>query len=527
MTVEPGLPPGPQPVTRSGLADLWCTMLAVDAVAGSDTFFSRGGHSLLASRMMARLRRTFGVPVPTALAFETRTFDEFADAVLRFVGDFEPQCETGGEATSVRNVVTCGLTPQQSVLRVEASPDVAENMTVVYRACGIRDLGRFRAALEAAIAAHAVFGLTIEFGDDGAPPLMRGPGPTRDRPRPVIAVQEDIAHGERALARQHLTGADVTSGQAPAALVLPRGDGEVLIALTTHHMFFDGHSAEVLLEDVATAYVDPAGVTPSSYLAYAVRRTSDAARRRDDVLVEQWRAEHATRLSARLAAGAAEYRGPAGGILAELLVEVGPDAADRLRSRLQGRASMYSGLVALVAGCLRADAPSGAAPVGVGVMFDNRVEDPGDGRTVGLFATSGLLLLEAGHAGLSAAAEVAHHEVASARRYSRLPLELLAAPFTGWPAAVDVVVVEDSGQPARKAGGATFALLSGREVRDYFPRYGSFSYGTTTTVTATGLNDGGGLVLRVEHPARDRERMTRLVSRLRVELGPHATTRLG
>jgi non-ribosomal peptide synthetase component F/thioesterase domain-containing protein len=60
------------------LAELWKSMLGIDAIAPADNFFEMGGHSLLAARMLTRVEREFGRRIKLATLFLAPTLHEFA-----------------------------------------------------------------------------------------------------------------------------------------------------------------------------------------------------------------------------------------------------------------------------------------------------------------------------------------------------------------------------------------------------------------------------------------------------------------
>jgi amino acid adenylation domain-containing protein len=70
------------PVERL-LAALWQELLSVPEVGRHDDFFGLGGHSMLAARLLARVRELFAIDVPVLTLFESRTVAEFADALER------------------------------------------------------------------------------------------------------------------------------------------------------------------------------------------------------------------------------------------------------------------------------------------------------------------------------------------------------------------------------------------------------------------------------------------------------------
>ncbi len=71
--------------TRSALekqvADIWAEVLGVPQVAPNDNLFDLGGHSLLITRIISRIRKTFQVEVPIHALFETPTVGEIAAVI--------------------------------------------------------------------------------------------------------------------------------------------------------------------------------------------------------------------------------------------------------------------------------------------------------------------------------------------------------------------------------------------------------------------------------------------------------------
>jgi hypothetical protein len=55
------------------VAAVWCDVLGLGSVSVWDDFFDVGGHSLVATRVVSRLREVFGVALSVRAAFEHRT----------------------------------------------------------------------------------------------------------------------------------------------------------------------------------------------------------------------------------------------------------------------------------------------------------------------------------------------------------------------------------------------------------------------------------------------------------------------
>ncbi|WP_327418637.1 phosphopantetheine-binding protein [Streptomyces sp. NBC_01233] len=60
---------------------IWTEVLGRSDFSDSDSFFESGGHSLLASKVMARLGRSVGVRLSMQLIFDHRTVEQLAGAV--------------------------------------------------------------------------------------------------------------------------------------------------------------------------------------------------------------------------------------------------------------------------------------------------------------------------------------------------------------------------------------------------------------------------------------------------------------
>ncbi len=70
---------GPRSATERALADIWSTVIGVDQPAVDDNFFDLGGHSLQATRVVARIHDTFQVAVGVRVLFERPTIAGLAE----------------------------------------------------------------------------------------------------------------------------------------------------------------------------------------------------------------------------------------------------------------------------------------------------------------------------------------------------------------------------------------------------------------------------------------------------------------
>ncbi|MFJ5779589.1 amino acid adenylation domain-containing protein [Streptomyces sp. NPDC093094] len=73
---------GPRNAHEEKLCSLFGTLLGVDRVGIDDSFFALGGHSLMATRLSAAVRRQFGVEMPMTTIIKYPTVAELAALVL-------------------------------------------------------------------------------------------------------------------------------------------------------------------------------------------------------------------------------------------------------------------------------------------------------------------------------------------------------------------------------------------------------------------------------------------------------------
>jgi amino acid adenylation domain-containing protein len=84
---EPVAAMPPVSETESRVAEIWSDVLGTGPVGLASDFFELGGQSLLAMRMIARVRRRFGLPVPARAIFDAPTVQRFAAFIDEMLPD--------------------------------------------------------------------------------------------------------------------------------------------------------------------------------------------------------------------------------------------------------------------------------------------------------------------------------------------------------------------------------------------------------------------------------------------------------
>lgn len=88
----------PQTPTEQAIAQIWSELLGIEEIGAHDSFLELGGDSLLAVRLISRLRDVFNQDLPLRVIFEAATVAELAKAI-------EPQSDEDGELAEIMSML--------------------------------------------------------------------------------------------------------------------------------------------------------------------------------------------------------------------------------------------------------------------------------------------------------------------------------------------------------------------------------------------------------------------------------------
>ncbi|KPI10858.1 amino acid adenylation domain protein [Actinobacteria bacterium OK074] len=258
----------PRTEAETQLAALFAELLDLPSVGIHDEFFALGGHSVMATRLVARIRAEFGVTVPLRAVFDTPTVAALAPHLTEATAERHRPALAPAERPD-----PVPLSSAQARLwflyRLEG-PTPTYNIHTAVRLSGQLDADALRAALHDVVARHEAL-RTVFPDDDGTPRQdVRAPGDATVPfdVRPVTAAGlDDALRGAAA----HSFALD-TELPVRATLFALAPDEHVLFLLV-HHIATDGWSAEPLLRDLETAYAarlrDEAPQWPELAVQYA------------------------------------------------------------------------------------------------------------------------------------------------------------------------------------------------------------------------------------------------------------------
>ncbi|MFD7716353.1 amino acid adenylation domain-containing protein [Streptomyces sp. NPDC059814] len=246
----------PRTETERTVAGVWAQVLGIDTVGVDDDFFALGGHSLLATQVVSRLRRRLGVDIPVRTLFSAPTPALLAAAVadLDDVGISRiPAVPRDG------NPLPLSFAQQRLWFLDQLEPGRAEYLLpFAFRVHGLIDVDALDTAFTALVSRHEI--LRTRFGTDDAGSPVQSISPeepvavlVRDL-RAVADVQDRDDACAAVLAEDALRPVDLTVGPVLRVVLVRLADEEAVLAVTVHHIAFDGWSVGVLVRELSALY---------------------------------------------------------------------------------------------------------------------------------------------------------------------------------------------------------------------------------------------------------------------------------
>ena len=276
----------PLTATEQTLAGLWREILGVEGVGRSDDFFDLGGHSLLATQLVARLREVFGAEVPLRVVFQAPMLSDLADEIELTLAELAGEgAAPAPAAPAIQPVPRVGELPlSASQLRqwflVQLEPEsAAYNLPVTLKLEGVLRREILAAALDEIVRRHEA--LRTTFGAAAGRPFAVVQ-PRLEIPLPLADLAALPAMRREAEARR-LANADLdrpfdlTAGPLLRATLIRLAPCEHVLAVTFHHIVFDGSSLGVFLRELAALYEAVAGGRPSPLPALPIQYVDYAA----------------------------------------------------------------------------------------------------------------------------------------------------------------------------------------------------------------------------------------------------------
>ncbi|MFS8099661.1 amino acid adenylation domain-containing protein [Lentzea alba] len=231
----------PRTSEETALCQVFADVLGVEDVGATDDFFALGGHSLVATRVISRVRAALGVELPLHALFHHRTPERLAHLLSA------PQSWTKPVTARAHGPVPLSIAQNQGN-RWFGSVLAAGFWTVplALRLAGPLDLNHLQAGLDRAVRRHEAL-RTAFVERDGV--VVQEVRPAQ--PVPLKVVDAPSVEEAAYIAGDEMTVPfDLASGLLLRARVLRLAPDDHVLLLTTHHLVSDGWSQGLLIEEL-------------------------------------------------------------------------------------------------------------------------------------------------------------------------------------------------------------------------------------------------------------------------------------
>ncbi|WP_158641357.1 non-ribosomal peptide synthetase [Amycolatopsis eburnea] len=230
------------------LADVFAEVLGLDQVGIDDNFFSLGGQSLLAVKLITRIRARMGVEVPIQVVFETPT-------VAGVFASLDYRTEVRPALLARRRPDALPLSFAQRRLWFLSrfqGPSSTYNAPLLMRLSGQPDVPALRAAWADVVARHESLRTLIAEDDQGGAVQRILPAHEADVPFAELTVPGGEL--DAAIDAQVRHKFDLTAEIPLRVALIRHADDEYVLLALLHHIAADGWSTAPLVRDLSEAY---------------------------------------------------------------------------------------------------------------------------------------------------------------------------------------------------------------------------------------------------------------------------------
>lgn len=275
----------PRTPTEQRLAAAWTEILGIPRISAHDSFFELGGNSLMAVRLIARVRAEFQVELPLVTLFTTPTLEGLAERIevmaaqgVRPVTAPIPKApRAGGAPISTAQELFWGLVqlfPTQPIISIYAAMLINGELDVPTLRRVMNEIVRRHESLRTYFVANEL-GEPRQFV---APP---GDAPLSFADLRELPPAEREAEVKRRAKEQSAAPIPLDKPPLFRLELLRTGDQEHVLLTTVSHIVFDGWSLHVLVRELSELYEAYRGGLPSQLGELTVQYSDYAAWERE------------------------------------------------------------------------------------------------------------------------------------------------------------------------------------------------------------------------------------------------------
>ncbi|HEV7505645.1 MAG TPA: amino acid adenylation domain-containing protein, partial [Thermoanaerobaculia bacterium] len=238
------------------LCTLWSEVLGVDQVGVRDDFFALGGHSLIATRVAARLNKVLGVDLPVRTLFRATTVEDLSREVESAMRSGNGLAMPPLRRLSRQKLLPLSFAQERLWFVHQLVPaSTAYNIPLGLRIEGALRVEALAAALREIARRHEILRTTFTVAG-GVPAQSISPEVSVALPVVDLGSLPEMAAAkeeERLSQAEAARPFDLGCGPLLRFTLLHRGTECHVILMSVHHIVFDG-SFEVFLKELGAIY---------------------------------------------------------------------------------------------------------------------------------------------------------------------------------------------------------------------------------------------------------------------------------
>ncbi|GHO80000.1 hypothetical protein KSD_77710 [Ktedonobacter sp. SOSP1-85] len=261
------------------MLSIWEEVLGRKGLGRQENFFQLGGHSLLGTRLIARVRAVFGVEVPIPWLFEAPTIAQLSERVEGQLRGGEQTVIPGIEPVSREELLPLSFAQQRLWFLHQLDPQsTAYTVFNAVRLGGTLHPTALQQSLQALQQRHESLRTTFE-EQDGE--VVQRVHPQAQVDLQVVDLSESLGEHREERIQQRIQAEvekpfDLSRGPLWRATLLKERENEHILLLSMHHIISDGWSMGVLVRELSALYQafvehqpSPLAPLPIQYADYA------------------------------------------------------------------------------------------------------------------------------------------------------------------------------------------------------------------------------------------------------------------
>jgi amino acid adenylation domain-containing protein len=248
----------PEGIIENSLASIWKDLLQVERVGRGDNFFHLGGHSLIATRLISKIRQNESIEVPLRAVFEHPILSDLAHVI-------EQKYQSAGLLPSIKRAA---VSKKEDLLLSFAQERLwfiekyeqgtnAYNIPIISKLNHDASIERLERSIQSIIARHEILKTVIK--QDNAGGYYQDVLNTEDHPFEIARVKCASEKELDANLRKDVNHVFDLSNDYPIrvrlySLVNSSAKPTHVLSVVIHHIAFDGWSTDLFLNELKEFY---------------------------------------------------------------------------------------------------------------------------------------------------------------------------------------------------------------------------------------------------------------------------------